>query len=164
MTRLTTGSKRLRAAGETMYVSESGGATYYAINASSHTVVQQTADTVEVSFLDTSGGNHDMDWDLHYVVREGVSGFYYFLITRVGTSTHPNAATLSELRTVQRFDPSILSNGYSGERPGQWPTAAQDAPFSTTTQIQDATYPLTVAPTSLPGVSSLPGVIGQHYD
>ena len=154
----------LMLAGDTLYVSESGGSTYATIDASTHSVVQQTPDIVELSYLDTSGGNRDMDWELHYVVRRGVSGFYYFLITRVGTSTHPNPATLSELRTVERFDPSIVSNGYSGERHGQLPTAAQNATFSTTTQIQDATYPLTVDPTSLSGVSSLPGVVGQHYD
>jgi len=163
LTQLAKNGTNLMRTGDTMYVSESGGTTYATINASSHSVVQQTADTVELSFVDTSGGNHDMDWDLHYVVRRGVSGFYYFLITKVGTSTHPGAATLSELRTVQRFDPTILSNGYSGERHGQLPTAAQNATFSTTTQIEDATYPLTVAPTSLPGVSSLPGVVGQRF-
>jgi rhamnogalacturonan endolyase len=154
----------LMGSGDTMYVSESGGSTYATISASTHSVVQQTADLVELSYVDTAGGNRDMDWELHYVVRRGVSGFYYFLITRVGTSTHPNPATLSELRTVQRFDPSIVSNGYSGERHGQLPTAAQNATFTTSTQIEDATYPLTVAPTSLSGVSSLPGVVGQHYD
>jgi rhamnogalacturonan endolyase len=154
----------LMASGDTMYVSESGGSTYYAIGASSHSVVQQTADTVELSFVDTSAGNHDMDWDLHYVLRRGVSGFYYFLIAKTGTSTHPNPATLSELRTVQRFDPNVLSNGYSGERHGALPTQAQNATFSTTTQIEDATYPLTVAPTSLAGASSLPGVVGQNFN
>ncbi len=164
LTQVAKSGKNLMGSGDTMYASESGGTSYATINASSHSVVQQTVDTVELSFVDTTGGNHDMDWDLHYVVRRGVSGFYYFLITKVGTNTHPNAATLSELRTVQRFDPSVLSNGYSGERHGQLPTAAQNATFSTTTQIEDATYPLTVAPTSLPGVSSLPGVVGQHYD
>jgi rhamnogalacturonan endolyase len=127
-------------------------------------VVQQTAQTVELSFTDTSGAPHDMDWELHYVMRQGVSGFYYFLVTRVGTATHPNPATLSELRTVQRFDPAILANGYSGERHGELPTAAQNASFTTANQIQDSTWPLTSAPTPLPGVSSLPGVVGQHYD
>jgi rhamnogalacturonan endolyase len=160
MTQLTIGSQKLMAAGETMYVSESGGTSYYSINASSHTVVQQTADTVEVSFLDTSGGNHDMDWDLHYVVREGVSGFYYFLITQVGTATHPNPATLSELRTVQRFDETVLTSGYVGERYGLLPQEAQLLGPS----IQNAAYVMTVAPTILDTVSSLPGVTGQNYD
>jgi rhamnogalacturonan endolyase len=164
LTQVAKNGKSLMASGDSLYVSESGGSTYYSIRASSHAVVQQTQDIVELSFVDTSGGNHDMDWDLHYVVRRGVSGFYYFLVTTVGTSTHPTPATLSELRTVQRFDPSVLSNGYSGERHGQLPTAAQNATFSSTTQIEDATYPLTVAPTSLSGTSSLPGVVGQDYD
>ena len=164
LTQVVKSGKSLMASGDTLYVSESGGSTYYSIGASSHAVVQQTPDIVELSFVDTSGGNHDMDWDLHYVVRRGVSGFYYFLVTKVGTTTHPNPATLSELRTVQRFDPAILSNGYSGERHGALPTAAQNATFSSTTQIEDATYPLTVAPTMLAGASSLAGVVGQHYD
>jgi rhamnogalacturonan endolyase len=164
VTQVAKGGTNLMASGDTMYVSESGGASYYAINASSSSIVRQTGDTVELSFLDTSAGNHDMDWDLHYVLRRGVSGFYYFLISKTGTSTHPNPATLSELRTVQRFDAAVLSNGYSGERHGQLPNAAQNATFTTANQIQDATYPLTLPPTSLSGVSSLPGVVGQDYN
>jgi rhamnogalacturonan endolyase len=164
LTQVTKSGNNLMASGDSLYVSESGGGTYYSIAASSHAVVQQTQDIVELSFVDTAGGNHDMDWDLHYVVRRGVSGFYYFLVTQVGTATHPNPATLSELRTVQRFDSAILANGYTGERHGALPTPAQNATFSPSTQIQDATYPLTVAPTTLPGTSSLPGVVGQHYD
>jgi rhamnogalacturonan endolyase len=164
LTQITKSGKNLMGSGDSLYVSESGGSAYYAIAASSHAIVQQTQDIVEVSFVDTAGGNHDMDWDLHYVVRRGVSGFYYFLVAQVGTATHPNPATLSELRTVQRFDPTILANGYTGERHGALPTQAQNATFSASTQIQDTTYPLTVAPTMLPGTSSLPGVVGQHYD
>jgi rhamnogalacturonan endolyase len=160
MTQVAAGTTNLMGAGESMYVSESGGSTYYALNASSHTVVQQTADTVELSFVDTSGGSHDMDWDLHYVVRRGVSGFYYFLITSTGTATHPNPATLSELRTVQRFNEGTLSNGYVGERHGQLPTEAQ---LAAATTVQNATYLLTTAPTTLTTVSSLPGVTGQDY-
>jgi rhamnogalacturonan endolyase len=164
VTQVAKGGTNLMASGDTMYVSESGGATYYTMSASSHSVVQQTADTVELSFLDTSGGNHDMDWDLHYVMRRGVSGFYYFLITKTGTSSHANPATLSELRTVQRFDSSMLSNGYSGERHGQLPNTAQNATFTSTTQIQDSTYPLTVPPASLSGVTSLSGFVGQDFN
>jgi rhamnogalacturonan endolyase len=164
VTQVSKGGKDLMGSGNTLYVSESGGSSYYSISASSHSIVQQSADLVELSFVDTSGSAHDMDWDIHYVMRRGVSGFYYFLITKVGTSTHPNPATLSELRTVQRFDAAVLSNGYNGERHGALPTAAQNATFSSSTQIEDATYPLTVAPMSLAGVSSVPGVTGQHYD
>ena len=124
VTQVAEGGKNLMAAGETMYVSESGGTTYYSINASSNTVVQQTAELVELSFIDTSGAPHDMDWDLHYVVRQGVSGFYYFLITQVGTATHPDPATLSELRTVQRFRRDRgLRTATSGERHGLLPHA-----------------------------------------
>src|SRR5580692_1621802 len=89
------GATPMMAAGDSMYVSESAGGGYE-INASSSSVVQQTAEIVELSFVDTSGAPHDMDWDLHYVMRRGVSGFYYFLIAQVGTTTHPNPVTLSE--------------------------------------------------------------------
>ena len=85
-------------------------------------------------------------------------------MTRSGTSTHPAAPTLSELRTVQHFNADVLSNGYSGERHGQLPTDAQFATFSATTAVQDNVWPLTVAPTKLPGVSSLSAVVGQDYD
>jgi rhamnogalacturonan endolyase len=164
LTQLSAKGKNLMHSGDSLYVSESGGSTYYSISASSHSVVQQSDDTLELSFIDTSGGNHDMDWDLHYLVRRGVSGFYYFLIARTGTSGHPNPATLSELRTVQRFDPSVLDHGYNGERHGALPNAAQNATFSSNTQIEDATYPLTVAPTMLAGAPSQAGVTGQRWD
>lgn len=164
LTQVSKNGKNLMASGNTLYVSESGGSSYYSIHATTRTVVTETPDLVELSFVDTSGAPHDMDWDIHYAVRRGVSGFYYFLVTSTGTATHPNSATLSELRTVQRFDPALLSNGYNGERHGTLPTTAQNATFSSTTQIEDATYPLTVAPTSLPGSSSVSSVTGQFYD
>jgi rhamnogalacturonan endolyase len=160
MTQLTKSGTNMMGAGETMYVSESGGTNYYSINASSSSVVQQTPEIVELSFIDTSGAPHDMDWDLHYVMRQGVSGFYYFLITQVGTATHPDPATLSELRTVQRFDETVLTNGYVGERYGLLPQEAQ----LQGTQIQNAAFVMTVAPTILDTVSSLPGVTGQNYN
>ncbi|MDP9035970.1 MAG: polysaccharide lyase family protein [Myxococcota bacterium] len=178
VTQVTKNGQSLMGPTDTLYVSESGGAAYYgpangdrsplATGAPSgptvNTVVRQTADLVELSFLDTTGGSHDMDWDVHYIVRRGVSGYYYFLVTRSGTTTHPAAPTLSELRTVQHFDAKVLSNGYSGERHGALPTDAQFATFSATTAVQDNVWPLTVPPTKLPGVSSLPGVVGQDYD
>jgi rhamnogalacturonan endolyase len=160
VTQLSTDGRNLMAAGESFYVSESGGATYYAIDATTQSVVQQTPEIVELSFVDTSGPPHDMDWDLHYVVKEGTSGFYYFLVTQVGTATHPDPATLTELRTVQRFDETLLTNGFAGERRGLLPQEAQLQGI----QIQNAAYVMTVAPTILPTVSTLPGVVGQNYD
>ncbi len=178
VTQVTKNGKSLMGPTDTLYVSESGGAAYYGpangdrsplatgapSGATVNTVVRQSADLVELSFLDTAGGSHDMDWDIHYVVRRGISGYYYFLVTRSGTPTHPAAPTLSELRTVQHFDADVLSNGYSGERHGQLPTDAQFATFSATTAVQDNVWPLTLPPTILPGVSSLPGLVGQDYD
>jgi rhamnogalacturonan endolyase len=161
VTQVSKAGTSLMSSGETMYVSESGGSSYYALAAQSHSIVRQTADIVELSFVDTSGSPHDMDWDVHYVMRRGVSGFYYFLVTRVGTGTHPNPATLSELRTVQRFDEAVLSKGYSGERFGALPTEAQ---ISAATTVQNATYLLTTAPTTLMTQPSLPGVTGQDFD
>jgi rhamnogalacturonan endolyase len=147
--------------GDSLYVSENGGSSYYTINATTAAVVQQSPDLVELSFKDTSAGVHDMNWDIHYVMRRGVSGFYYFLVVdTVGRS----AATLGELRTVQRFNASILSNGYNGERHGALPTAAQNANFSSSTQIQDATYPLVGAPDPLPGTPYNEGPVFSKYD
>jgi len=159
LTEVNKSGKDLMAAGESMYVSESGGANYHAINATAHTIVQQTPEIVEIAFTDTSGAPLDRDWDLHYVVRQGVSGFYYFLITQVGTPTHPNPATLSELRTVQRYDETILSNGYAGERYGLLPQEAQ----LMGTAVQNAAYLMTIPPTILPTTPSLPGVVGQSF-
>jgi rhamnogalacturonan endolyase len=164
LTQLSKGGRDLMSAGDSLYVSESGGSTYYSIAASATTVIQQSADIVELSFVDTAGGKHDMDWDLHYVLRRGVSGFHYFLVTTVGTVSHSQPATLSELRTVQRFNNALLSNGYNGERRGELPTAAQNAGFSSATQIQDSTWPLSGAPIPLPGASSQPAFTGQDFN
>jgi rhamnogalacturonan endolyase len=160
VTQVAKGATPMMAAGDSMYVSESAGGGYE-INALSSSVVQQTPEIVELSFVDTSGAPHDMDWDLHYVMRRGVSGFYYFLIAQVGTTTHPNPVTLSELRTVQTFDPTIFVNGYSGERHGLLPTPSQ---LQTAKTVTDATYLLTTPPDPLQTVSSIPGVVGQGYD
>ena len=164
LTQVAKGGKNLMASGDTLYVSENGGSSYYAIHAGIATVVQQGTDIAELSFQDTSGGLHDMDWDIHYVLRRGVSGFYYFLIAKVGTASHPDPATLGELRTVQRFDPALLPNGYNGERHGALPTTAQNAGFGSATQIQDSTWPLSQAPDPLPGVSSQAGPAGQSWN
>jgi rhamnogalacturonan endolyase len=139
VTQAAIGGHNLMGSGDTLYISENGGNSYYAINASTQTVVRNTEDTVELSFKDTSGSPHDMNWDLHYVVRRGVSGFYYFLIA--DTIGLPNVS-LGELRSVQRFNAAILSNGYNGERHGQLPNAAQNASFTSANQIQDTTWPL----------------------
>jgi rhamnogalacturonan endolyase len=160
VTQVAQGTSNMMAAGNSMYVSESAGGGYV-IDASSTSVLQQTPELVELSFVDTSGAPHDMDWDLHYVMRRGVSGLYYFLITQVGTTTHPNPVTLSELRSVQTFDPTIFVNGYSGERHGLLPTPSQLQAAKT---VEDATYLLTTPPDPLPAVSSLPDVVGQGYD
>jgi rhamnogalacturonan endolyase len=178
VTQLTKDGQTFMGPTDTMYVSESGGATYYgpdngdrsplATGAPSGTlttkIVRQSDDLVELSFLDTAGGSHDMDWDLHYVFQRGVSGYYYFLVTASGTASHPVAPTLSELRTVQHFSAAVLPNGYNGERHGQLPTEAQAATFSTTTAIQDTTWPLTLAPTTLVGVPTQPGAAGRNFN
>jgi rhamnogalacturonan endolyase len=160
LTQVAKGGTNMMAAGDSMYVSEPAGGGHD-INASSWSVIRQAPEIVELSFVDTSGAPHDMDWDLHYVMRRGVSGFYYFLVAQVGTATHPNPVTLTELRTVQNLDPSIFVNGYNGERHGLLPAPAQ---LEVATTVQDATYLLTTPPEPLPTVSSLPGVIGQDYD
>jgi rhamnogalacturonan endolyase len=158
LTQVVKNGKNLMGAGDTLYVSEGGGTAYHAINASVRTVVQQTADIVELSFVDQQSA--DMNWDLHYVLRRGVSGFYYFLIAdTVGRA----AVTLSELRTVQRFDQGTLSNGYNGERHGALPTAAQNATFTTANQIQDTTWPLPGGAIN-PGTPYSEGPVYSKYD
>ena len=153
---------RLMAAGQTMEITEPvqpAGA--YAMNASSATVVRESAELVELSFVDTSGSPHDMDWDLHYVMRRGIGGLYYFLVAEVGTATHPNPVTLSQLGMKHSLDPSVFVQGYNGERHGLLPTPTQ---LSAATAIQDVTYLLATAPTTLTGVSSLVPGAGQGYD
>jgi rhamnogalacturonan endolyase len=153
----------LMAAGDTMVMTEpdadTGGT--YLMNASSATVVRELADLVELSFIDNSGPPHDMDWDLHYVMRRGVSGFYYFLVAQVGTATHPDRVTLSQLGMMHSVDPSVFVSGYNGERNGLLPTPAQ---LRVATSVQDATYLLTTPPMTLTGSSSVSQAVGQDYD
>jgi hypothetical protein len=78
----------------------------------------------------------------------------------VTLTQNANGIAMSELRTVQRFDETVLTNGYVGERYGLLPHEAQ----LLGTQIQRAAFVMTVAPTILDTVSSLPGVTGQDYD
>src|SRR5206468_7204298 len=74
LTQILKNGKNLMASGNNLYVSESGGSSYYSIRATTRTVVTETPDLVELSFVDTSGAPHDMDWDIHYAIRRGVSG------------------------------------------------------------------------------------------
>ncbi len=157
VTSLHKDGKSLMASGNTLYVSSGGGSSYRSISAGSRSVVRQSDDLVELSFVDAGG---DMNWDLHYLMLRGVSGFYYFLIT----DTQGKAATtLSELRTVQRFDPNVLANGYNGERHGALPSPSQASTFSSSSQIQDATYPLPGGAT-LPGMPYSEGPVFTKYD
>jgi rhamnogalacturonan endolyase len=147
----------LMASGHTLYVSSGGGSSYRSLGATSRSIVQQSDDLVELSFVDPAA---DMNWDLHYLMVRGVSGFYYFLVTDTKGKA---ATTLSELRTVQRFDPAVLSNGYNGERHGALPSVAQASTFSSSTQIQDATYPLPNG-AMLAGAPYSEGPVFSKYD
>jgi rhamnogalacturonan endolyase len=152
----------LMAEGQTLYVSsedttggDAGAATERKINATTQTIVARTPEQVELSFIDTIGS---MNWDLHYVMQAGLSGFYYFLIA---DTMNKAPITLPELRTVQRFDATILSNGFNAERYGQLPTNAEEMAMLAADELQDDTWNIG---TLLPGTPAPEGPVFTQYD
>lgn len=157
VTALSKNGTQLMASGQTMYVSDFESAGERPINATTQTVVTQSAQRIELSFVDTSGA---MNWDLHYVMEAGLSGFYYYLVA--DTLGKP-ALVMPELRMVHSFDPAILSNGFNAERSGQLPTVAMQSGFSASSQIQDDAWELPDAAT-LPGTPGPEGPVYTPYD
>jgi rhamnogalacturonan endolyase len=158
VTALSKNGTALMASGQTMYLSDSeSAAPGREINATTQTVVSQSPQQVELSFVDTSGA---MNWDLHYVMQAGLSGFYYYLIA--DTLGKP-PLLMPELRTVHSFDATILSNGFNAERRGQLPTPSMQATFLGSNQVQDDAWELPDAAT-LPGVPGPEGPVYTPYD
>lgn len=142
---------------QTMFVSSADSSGGRMISATTQTVVSQTSQRVELSFVDTGGA---MNWDLHYVMQSGLSGFYYFLVA--DTNGKP-PLTIGELRTVERFDPAIFSQGFNAERQGALPSAAVASTFMTGNDIQDVTWELPDAGV-LPGIPGPEGPVYTVYD
>jgi len=88
-------------------------------------VVTNTSTMADIAYISSWG-------ELHYVVRNGVSGLYsYFVATGIGN--------VGEYRTLYRLDGSIFRNGYNGVRSIAFPTLSQ---IEAATVLQDSTYQL----------------------
>ncbi|NLW55507.1 MAG: hypothetical protein GX050_02605, partial [Firmicutes bacterium] len=95
-------------------------------------ILQNDGKTAEVVYTGNRGA---LTFDLHYVLRQGVSGVYCYIVAK----NEKAPARLAELRLVMRVAPEIFNYAYTAEREGPLipPTALQGAP-----QVQDATYRL----------------------
>lgn len=89
-------------------------------------VVTNTSAMVDIAYKSAMGEHH-------YVVRDGVNGFYsYFISGNMG-------GAVGEFRTLYRVNPSLFPNNFNMKRSGTPPTLAQ---IQAATVIQDSTYQL----------------------
>ena len=89
-------------------------------------VVTNTSTMADIAYVSSMG-------ELHYVMRDGVNGFYsYFVTGNMG-------GAVAEFRTLYRVDPSLFPNDFNMVRSGTPPTLAQ---IQAATVIEDSTYQL----------------------
>jgi rhamnogalacturonan endolyase len=114
--------KELIGSGKGFYASINGGTGF---KANSFKVITNTDDMADIAYIN--------DWgELHYVVRNGVSGVYsYFVVSNLGT--------VGEFRTVYRPDGNIFRNGYTSSKSGALPTLDD---IKNGTKLQDETWKL----------------------
>ncbi|MDS0528233.1 polysaccharide lyase family protein [Clostridium sp. SHJSY1] len=114
--------QELIGSGKGFYASINGGTGFVA---DSFKVITKTDNMADIAYIN--------DWgELHYVLRDGVSGVYsYFIVSNLGI--------VGEFRTVYRPDGNIFRNGYTASKSGEFPTIDN---IKNGTKLQDETWKL----------------------
>ncbi len=96
----------------------------------------ETNDTIDLSFTPARPPEFPFDIDIHYVVRDGESGFYFYLVAAKDAST-PDAQ-FNQLRFAMRLDYSMLNIRLNDERSGVIPST--ESIKNAQGMVMDATY------------------------
>lgn len=98
----------------------------------------QTETTLDLSFRPPKSPGFPFDMDLHYVLRDGESGYYFYIVAGKDAST-PDA-TITQIRYAMRMDHSMINIRLNDERQGTvlTPEEIQNAQG----MVMDATYML----------------------
>ncbi len=110
----------------------SGGATNF--YPSKVRVLEQNEKTIHIAFIGSPEDHGYLEY--HYVMRPEVSGVYNYVIAE---NINKPVMRMAELRTVYRFDSSILNQLHNGHRHGPVPLYSD---LEASKQIQDETWRL----------------------
>lgn len=117
----------------TFYVDYHAIAKFRKMHVSRLDVIEQTEDTVHISYVDTQG---ILYIEYHIILKAGESGFYSYVI---GANQTDSELDLAEFRCVYRFGNRIFDHACTSERIGLQPTHKYMEQFEC---LQDETYRL----------------------
>ncbi len=96
----------------------------------------ETKDIIDLSFTPKRSAPFPFDMEIHYALRKGESGFYFYLLAAKDADT-PDAQ-FTQLRFAMRMDHSMLNIRLNDERFGVLPTT--ESIKNAQGQVMDATY------------------------
>ena len=100
----------------------------------SYQVVSQS--TSQVHLLFTGADDAYLQLEYHFILRDGMSGIYSYVVAK---NPHETTQRVAELRTVYRFDARVMDTVYNGLRSD---TPLLYAQLDELTKIQDETWQL----------------------
>ena len=100
------------------------------------TVHLETPDTIDLCFVPEHTPTFPFDMEIHYVLREGESGFYFYLVTSKEANT-PDAR-FNQLRFAMRMDYSMLNIRLNDDLYGVLPSA--ETIRNSIGKVMDATF------------------------
>jgi rhamnogalacturonan endolyase len=142
------------------HTGKSGGATNFI--PTEVKVIKKSSDMVHIAFFGSSSDYLYLEY--HYIVKQGVSGVYSYVIAKNMKSADTQVA---ELRTVYRFDTKIMPKLHNGSFTTQVPLYAE---LEKMPPVQDETWQLPDGSTyskydlaAYMRSSALWGVLGNQY-
>ena len=99
----------------------------------------ETAATIDLCFTPERSGKFPFDMEIHYVMRSGEPGFYFYLVAAKDGDT-PDT-TISQFRFAMRLEYSMLNIRLNDERSGVIPPHS-DYGRHAKGEVMDATYML----------------------
>lgn len=95
-------------------------------------VVENNSDAVHVKFIE--GRSQELVLEYHYILREGVSGVYSYVVAQ---NVRHEPVKIAELRNVYRFDARIMDSVFNGTIQGKVPLYAE---LDKQKKLQDETW------------------------
>jgi rhamnogalacturonan endolyase len=96
----------------------------------------QTADTIDLSFVPERSAGFPLDIEIHYVLRQGQQGYYFYIVA--GKDADTPDAKIIQFRYAMRMDHSMLNIRLNDERFGVLPST--ESIRNAQGMVMDATY------------------------
>ncbi len=143
ITKLLHKGQSLLAPGQTGYftilaLDKGGSSQNLSINNCAYTIHLQNDTTIDLSFKPPKPAEFPFDMDFHFVLRDGESGFYFYLVAEK-SGDRPDAV-ISQFRYAMRVDHSMLNIRLNDKRSGT--ICSVDEIKNAQGTVMDATYML----------------------